>query len=135
MLHDAIFGVTEKGGIPDVRVRALQKNFVDALLTAAAEHEGVKINKKLREEGLLPVGLCHVCNHEKCVAEEKMSRRELNFYSSHTNRISDAISVKRGEIMRLRTLLKARQNIADKATKYHYNDLIMRINTAMGLQY
>lgn len=135
MLHDAIFGVTEKGGIPDVRVRALQKNFVDALLTAAAEHEGVKINKKLREEGLLPVGLCHVCNHEKCVAEEKMSRRELNFYSSHTNRISDAISVKRGEIMRLRTLLKARQNTADKATKYHYNDLIMRINTAMGLQY
>ena len=135
MLHDAIFGVTEQGGIPDVRMRALQKNFVDALLTAASEYEGVKINKKLRDESLMPVGLCHVCNHEQCVADETMARRELSFYSSHSNRISDAISVKRGEIMRLRALLKSRQNISDKATKYHYNDLIMRINTALGMQH
>lgn len=135
MLHDAIFGVTERGGIPEVKVRALQKNFVDALLTAAAEHEGVKINKKLRDDSILPMGFCHVCSHEQCMEGDKSARRELNFYSSHANRISDAISVKRGEIMRLRTLLKARQSTSDKATKYHYNDLIMRINTAMGLEY
>lgn len=135
MLHNAIFGVTERGAIPDVKMRALQKNFVDALLTAAAEHEGVKINKRLHDERVLPMNTCHVCSHGECLDGDKSARRELNFYSSHANRISDAISVKRGEIMRLRTLLKNRQSVADKAAKYHYNDLIMRINTAMGLDY
>lgn len=33
--------------------RALQKNFVDALITAAAESEGVKINKKLMDNHFL----------------------------------------------------------------------------------
>ena len=38
-LHKNIFGVTERGGIPNVMERSLQKNFLDALLTAAAEPE------------------------------------------------------------------------------------------------
>lgn len=44
-LHRNIFATTERGALPDVMTRALQKNFVDALITAAAESEGVKINK------------------------------------------------------------------------------------------
>ena len=43
-LHKNIFGITERGGIPNVMERSLQKNFLDALLTAAAEPEAVKIN-------------------------------------------------------------------------------------------
>lgn len=41
-LHRNIFATTERGALPDVMTRALQKNFVDALITAAAESEGVK---------------------------------------------------------------------------------------------
>ena len=41
-LHKNIFGITERGGIPNVMERSLQKNFLDALLTAAAEPEAVK---------------------------------------------------------------------------------------------
>lgn len=47
-LHKNIFGITERGGIPNVMERSLQKNFLDALLTAAAEPEAVKINKRLQ---------------------------------------------------------------------------------------
>lgn len=131
MLHDGIFGITERGSIPDVKMRVLQKNFVDALLTAAAEVEAVKINKKFTEiDNLLSDN--HLCNHFNTENNHSM-RRELSFYGSQANRISDAISVKRGEIMRLRTLLKSRRSTTDKATKYHYDDLIMRINTALGL--
>lgn len=131
MLHDGIFGITERGAIPDVKMRVLQKNFVDALLTAAAEVEAVKINKKFTEiDNLLSDN--HLCNHFNTENNHSM-RRELSFYGSQANRISDAISVKRGEIMRLRTLLKSRRSTTDKATKYHYDDLIMRINTALGL--
>lgn len=47
-LHKNIFGITERGGIPNVMERSLQKNFLDALLTAAAGPEAVKINKRLQ---------------------------------------------------------------------------------------
>ena len=52
-LHRSIFATTERGALPDVMTRALQKNFVDALITAAAESEGVKINKKLMDNHFL----------------------------------------------------------------------------------
>lgn len=134
MLHNGIFGVTERGAIPDVKTRVLQKNFVDALLTAAAEVEGVKINKKFADIDLLFDMNLHVCSHDEQCEHEHSMRRELSFYGSQANRISDAISVKRGELMRLRTLLKSRQSTSDTATRYHYSDLIMRINTALGLE-
>ena len=47
MLHKAIFAPTISGKKTDVMTRNLQKAFVDALITAAAESEGVKINKSL----------------------------------------------------------------------------------------
>ena len=46
-MHNSIFATTIKGGTPDVMERNLQKGFLDALITAAAESEGVKINKQL----------------------------------------------------------------------------------------
>ena len=52
---------------------------------------------------------------------------------SQINRISDAISVKRGELLRIKDLLQSRLGTSDVATKYHYKDLILRINTALGI--
>lgn len=137
-LHKNIFAITEKGGAPDVMARSLQKNFVDALITAAAENEGVKINKKLMENHFLldnQQSLCTGEGHHNCSLKgDKMgARRELNFYGSQINRVSDAISVKRGELLRIKDLLQNRLNTQDMATKYHYRDLILRINTALGL--
>ena len=136
MVHNAMFGITEKGGKPDVKMRSLQKNFVDALLTAAAYPEGVKINKKLWDEDVMKSFFSQntCCHGDRCMDGDHAARRELNFYGSLSNRISDAISVKRGEIMRIRTLLKSRLSITDKAVKYHYEDMIMRINTALGIE-
>ncbi len=59
--------------------------------------------------------------------------RTLDFYGSQLNRISDAISVKRGELLRIKKLLERRKNTVDIATQYHYQDLILRINTALGI--
>ena len=82
--------------------RALQKNFVDALITAAAESEGVKINKKLMDNHFLldhQTALCSCDEHAgKTLDADRMgAHRELNFYGSQINRVSDVISVKRGE--------------------------------------
>ena len=143
-LHRGIFATTERGALPDVMTRALQKNFVDALITAAAEVEGVKINKKLADSHFLldhqtPLCSCDEHAHRTATgsraanADRMGARRDLNFYGSQLNRISDAISVKRGELLRIKDLLQSRLGTSDIATKYHYKDMILRINTALGI--
>lgn len=46
--------------------------------------------------------------------------------------MSDAISVKRGELVRILSLLKGKRRSGDTATQFHYEDVIMRIQTALG---
>lgn len=139
-LHKSIFGVTERGGVPNVMERSLQKNFLDALLTAAAEPEAVKINKKIANEHFLldaatPFCSCHAAEQQALRAEDRMgASRVLNFYGSQLNRISDAISVKRGELLRIKRLLQSRLGTSDIAARYHYEDMILRINTALGVK-
>lgn len=138
-MHNSIFATTIKGGTPDVMERNLQKGFLDALITAAAESEGVKINKQLTATSGNPYLFHHTpwCSHNEFAIEqaERMgARRELSFYGGQVNRISDAISVKRGELLRIKKLLESRHNTSDTAARYHYDDMILRINTALGLK-
>lgn len=138
-MHNSIFATTIKGGTPDVMERNLQKGFLDALITAAAESEGVKINKQLTATSGNPYLFHHTpwCSHDEFAIEqaERMgARRELSFYGGQVNRISDAISVKRGELLRIKKLLESRRNTSDTAARYHYDDMILRINTALGLK-
>ena len=138
-MHNSIFATTIKGGTPDVMERNLQKGFLDALITAAAESGGVKINKQLTATSGNPYLFHHTpwCSHNEFAIEqaERMgARRELSFYGGQVNRISDAISVKRGELLRIKKLLESRRNTSDTAARYHYDDMILRINTALGLK-
>ena len=130
MLHKHIFAKTISGQSPDIMERTMQKNFVDALITAAAEGEGVKINK-------------HVFDAPSIVDDPQwgLSCRELSsasrtidFGSTQTLRNSDAISVKRGELTRILKLLKSRRQTGTTAVRMHYEDVIMRIQTALGQQ-
>ena len=117
MLHRHIFKKTIAGQNPDVMERSLQKSFVDALITAAAESEGVKINKRLAEREL------------------STGRRSIEHTSGQVSRNSDAISVKRGELLRILQLLKSRRGgKGDLSSQMHYEDVILRIQTALGLQ-
>lgn len=139
-LHRNIFASTMAGRVPDVMERNLQKGFVDALITAAAESEGVKINKSLAGDYSCNPFLLHEtsrCSHDEYSMEqtERMgAKRELNFYGGQVMRISDAISVKRGELLRIKQLLETRRHTSDTAARYHYEDMILRINTALGLK-
>lgn len=132
-LHNYIFATTEHGKNPNLYERRLQKNFIDVLLTASAEAESIKTNKKLftAEKQLFnhPISLCnHLTEHQIGAP------RSINFYGSQPNRISDAISIKRGELLRVKKLLSKRIRSSDTATKYHYEDIILRINTALGIK-
>lgn len=160
MLHKSIFAKTIAGRDPDVRERSVQKNFVDALTIAASESRGVKVDNVRSKRSidadpsaLLFNDLCHSlgCMHDHSVntdlssdntdlssddrylGERTAGRRILNFYGSQGNRVSDAISLKRGELMRIREMLIPRISTASRDVRYHYQDLVMRINTALGI--
>ena len=129
MLHNHIFKTTIAGVSPSISQRSLQKNFVDALITAAAESEGVKINKKLNQSNNI------IENDEFQLGCNELSSapRIIELTGTQATRVSDAISVKRGELIRILKLLKQRITTADTATRLHYEDVVLRIQTALGL--
>lgn len=129
MLHNHIFKPTIAGVSPSISQRSLQKNFVDALITAAAESEGVKINKKLNHSNNI------IENDEFQLGCNELSSapRIIELTGTQATRVSDAISVKRGELIRIMKLLKQRTTTADTAARLHYEDVILRIQTALGL--
>ncbi|MCD8317511.1 MAG: zinc-dependent metalloprotease [Paraprevotella sp.] len=136
MLHKHIFASTISGQKTDVMTRNLQKSFVDALITAAAEEEGVKINKKLYADNPLTDRAALPCSDASNVSVQEADNRNartIDMYSTQINRVSDAISVKRGELKLILTLLKSKSNTSDPATRYHYEDIVLRIQTALGL--
>ena len=140
MIHNHIFAKTIKGKNPDIMERNIQKSFVDALITSASECQGIKLNansKDLYSEHPL------LDSHHNCMlcSEESMNERGLSsaprFILSAPNQIareSDALSIKRGELMTIIKLLKSKIGSSDKATKLHYEDMIMRIQAALGLE-
>ena len=118
MLHQSIFRKTIAGQKLNVMERSLQKSFVDALITAAAENEGVKINKSIAEE--------------RQVAGS--GSRTIDMTMTQITRTSDALSVKRAELLNIMKLMKSRANSGDLSTQMHYDDVVLRIQTALGLQ-
>lgn len=128
MLHKHIFAGTIAGRTLSIDEREMQKNFVDALITAAAQQEGVKINKKIYDT---PAIIDSPEYNWHCQSLSTASRN-IDMGGTQTARVSDAISVKRGELVRILNLLKGKRNSGDTATKFHYEDVIMRIQTALG---
>ena len=113
MLHKHIFCTTLSGKTPGVMERSLQKSFVDALITAANSGEGVKINKHIDASSL------------------SSGQRTIEFTSTQVTRNSDALSLKRGELLRIQQLLKARKGAASLDARMHYDDILLRIKTAL----
>jgi hypothetical protein len=98
--------------------RSLQKSLVDALVTAASELEAFKSTKKLTDG--------------QALADSRS--RTIDMTNHQISRTSDALSVKRAEMMRILKLLKSRRTTGDLSTQMHYDDVILRIQTALGLQ-
>jgi hypothetical protein len=124
MLHQSLFVAHPQ---PDVLQRSMQKSVVDALITAAAEHEGVKINKGVE-------GLDNLDNSETMPCASLTSRpRNIGFTSTQISRVSDVISLKRAELLRIRQWAKARIGNCTTAVQMHCSDIVQRIDTALGL--
>ena len=139
MLHNHIFALTKKGKKLDVMQRSLQKSFVDALITAADKGQGLKLNKNLAEKYEHHPLLDDATNRCICCEESMVQRglssapRTLKLSSGQVDRTGDAISIKRGEMIKILNLLKKKVKSANRETELHYLDLINRIQDALDL--
>ena len=117
MVHQSLFRKTIAGQKLNVMERILLKSLLDALLTGANQNESIKINRRLVDEPNL----------------DSSSPRTLDMTMTQISRTSDAISLKRGELLRILRLCKSKANTGDTATQMHYDDMALRIQTALGL--
>jgi len=109
-LHRGIFKTTIQGRSLDVYQRASQKAFIDALVIAVDRNAVSKVKKRLQDSS-------------------RSFDREILF--NGPKRVSDAISVKRGELLRIERLLKQKRNTGNIETRYHYEDILLRVNKAL----
>jgi len=126
-LHNGLFNNTKYGKVLSISERACQKAYVDALIIAVDRSAVSKEKKRLIDEEankIIPKGFCSssCCAHSNIISTRKFTG---------PTRVSDAISMKRGELLRIEALLKAKRYNKDWATKSHYEDILLRIDQSL----
>lgn len=124
-LRTEIFKPTLKGRALSIAERTLQQNYIDALLVSTD-----KMLEKITKKGLQmqdPSQLPHTCG----LGVETSSLR--NIYVSSMSRTSAISTAKRGELLRVLSILEKNRNSAHEATSNHYQDLILRIRQSLQL--
>ncbi|WP_227006025.1 zinc-dependent metalloprotease [Marinifilum sp. N1E240] len=147
-MHNGIFAKTIKRQKLDVFTRQTQKNFVDNLIITHNKTMEKTTKKTLHDEH--DHSNCGLHNHMPMLCDYAVKSKEMfqdgnenetkesryanrNVFYATSNRVSDVVSVKRGELLRIRDLLSKRLNTYDEATKFHYQDLILRIEEALNI--
>jgi len=109
-LYKAIFAKTRLNSPLSVMEMATQKGFIDALIVAADRNEVSKEKKTLNDN---PTGF------------------SSNLIFSGPQRVSEAISIKRGILLRIEQLLKTKVATAEQSSRYHYQDMLLRIDKSL----
>lgn len=118
-LFDTVFGKSIRGADLTVEERFVQKGLVDALL------QSVSSDKVTKKNGL-------ASDFEGGSNRNLGVTREINFYGSLSDRISDAVSAKRELLTRICETIKPLRKKGNRAMRGHYIDLVLRIESALG---
>lgn len=135
-IHNHIFANTIKNNNLSVSDRLIQRCFVDALVISIAKNYEVKDNKAIQQQlnsyneySYNPIDLNLSPENKPYFKNNSM---QPYFIFEGLKRMSENISIKRGELVKIRELVEKRLNTSDEATKYHYYDLIRRIEHING---
>lgn len=109
-LYKTVFSTTIQGRPLNVIEKATQKGFIDALIIAADRNE--------------------VSKEKKSLDNENESFNSIKLYSG-LKRVSESVSIKRGTLLRIERLMKSRLTTTDEATRYHYEDMLLRIDKSL----
>ncbi len=124
-LHAGIFRKTKRGVSLTVSERASQKGYIDALIIAADRSAASKEKKRLHEHEHGAFG------HQFCIHDDEDHHLMSTLKFDGLTRVSDAVSLKRGELLKIEKLLKQKRKTGDWATQCHYEDLLLRIDQSL----
>lgn len=126
-LRKFIFDKSLKNRSLTIAERMTQKNYVDALIIDVG-----RIYEKTEKGifGKMPM----ICDYAQHNLEDKHSidEQNLTMYFSGMKRISEVGSAKRAELIKVKKIILVAKNTGDEATRNHYEDMLIRLNKALG---
>ena len=126
-LRKFIFDKSLKNRSLTIAERMTQKNYVDALIIDVG-----RIYEKTEKGifGKMPM-ICDYAHHN---LEDKHSidEQNLTMYFSGMKRLSEVGSAKRAELIKVKKIILVAKNTGDEATRNHYEDMLIRLNRALG---
>ena len=126
-LRKFIFDKSLKNRSLTIAERMTQKNYVDALIIDVG-----RIYEKTEKGifGKMPM----ICDYAQHNLEDKHSidEQNLTMYFSGMKRLSEVSSAKRAELIKVKKIILVAKNTGDEATKNHYEDMLIRLNKALG---
>ena len=126
-LRKFIFDKSLKNRNLTIAERMTQKNYVDALIIDVG-----RIYEKTEKGifGKMPM----ICDYAQHNLEDKHSidEQNLTMYFSGMKRLSEVSSAKRAELIKVKKIILVAKNTGDEATKNHYEDMLIRLNKALG---
>ena len=126
-LRKFIFDKSLKNKSLTIAERMTQKNYVDALIIDVG-----RIYEKT-EKGIFSK-MPMICDYAHHNLEDKHSidKQNLTLYFSGMKRLSEVGSAKRAELIKVKKIILVAKNTADEATRNHYEDMLIRLNKALG---
>jgi len=126
-LRKFIFDKSLKNRSLTIAERMTQKNYVDALIIDVG-----RIYEKTEKGifGKMPM----ICDYAQHSLEDKHSidEQKLTLYFSGMKRLSEVGSAKRAELIKVKKIILVAKNTGDEATRNHYEDMLIRLNKALG---
>lgn len=129
-LHKAVFKSSIQGKSLSLHERMTQKNYIDAIIVSSNKAVEKTTKKALRHEAC-----CQFAAREAMFVmkpQEDVQIRNLHF--SSMGRVSEAVSVKRGALLKVLKLAESSRNTGTIETRQHYEDLIVRIKEALNMK-
>ena len=126
-LRKFIFDKSLKNKSLTIAERTTQKNYVDALIIDVG-----RIYEKT-EKGIFSK-MPMICDYAHYNLEDKHSidEQNLTMYFSGMKRLSEVGSAKRAELIKVKKIILIAKNTGDEATRNHYEDMLIRLNKALG---
>lgn len=128
-VNKAVFSPTLAGKTLTISDRMLQQNYVDALLVSTD-----KMLEKVAKKSLQQLASIKSANTEMPCVNMTNATSLRNIYTTGMTRTSDVAVLKRGELLKVLTLLEKSKNQGDETTRSHYFDLTQRIKQSLGLK-
>ena len=126
-LRKFIFDKSLKNKSLTIAERMTQKNYVDALIIDVG-----RIYEKT-EKGIfskMPM-ICDYAQHN-LADKHSIDEQNLTMYFSGMKRLSEVGSAKRAELIKVKKIILVAKNTGDEATRNHYEDMLIRLNKALG---